>query len=84
MNVTVYSTHCPQCKMLEMQLKKKNIEFDTVYGAEEIEKRGYHSAPIMEVDGKTMSFAEAVRWVKDAEAIPSCASCVIGGDSDAG
>lgn len=58
--------------MLEGALKNQKLDFQTVYGEEEIVKRGYNSAPILEVDGKTMSFAEAVRWVNS-----------IGGDSGA-
>ncbi len=63
MGIILYTTNCPQCKMLEGALKNKGLEFQTVYGEEEIAKRGYHSAPIMEADGHIMSFAEAVRWV---------------------
>lgn len=63
MGIVLYTTNCPQCRMLEGALKNKGIAFSTVYGEEEILKRGYQSAPIMEVDGNIMSFAEAVRWV---------------------
>lgn len=72
MGIVLYTTNCPQCKMLEGALKNQKLDFQTVYGEEEIVKRGYNSAPILEVDGKTMSFAEAVRWVNG-----------IGGDSGA-
>jgi len=73
MGIVLYTTNCPQCKMLEGALKNQKLDFHTVYGEEEIIKRGYHSAPILEIDGRTMSFAEAVRWVNS-----------IGGGSDAG
>ena len=73
MGIVLYTTNCPQCMMLEGALKNKGLSFQTVYGEEEILKRGYHSAPILEADGKTMSFAEAVRWVNG-----------IGGDVHAG
>lgn len=62
MTVTVYTTNCPQCKMLEAMLKSKNIPFSIVYGEEEILKRGFQSAPILEVDGKLMSFKDSVLW----------------------
>ena len=70
MGIVLYTTNCPQCMMLEGALKNKGVSFETVYGEEEILKRGYQSAPILECNGKTMSFAEAVRWVN-----------AIGGDS---
>ena len=68
MNVTIYSTHCPQCNMLERLLTSKNIAFSTVLGKEAIIERGYKTAPILDVDGKVMSFAEAVRWVNSMKA----------------
>ena len=74
MEVTVYTINCPQCNVLEVKLKKNNIEYQTVYGVDEITKRGYRSAPILEVDGKTMTYAEALKWLKGMEA----------GDGDAG
>ncbi len=67
MEIVLYSTNCPQCKMLEMALKKKGLNYSLVIGAEEIRKRGYRSAPILEKDGSTMSFAEAVRWVNSVD-----------------
>ena len=84
MEITLYTTNCPQCKMLEAALKNKGLSFNTVYGEEEIINRGFHSAPILEADGEVMSFAEAVRWVNGLESIPVCASCAIGGDVNAG
>ncbi len=67
MNVTLYTTNCPQCIMLEGALKNKKLNFQTVYGEDAIRQKGYSCAPIMDVDGKTMSFAEAVRWVNAYE-----------------
>ena len=63
MQVTLFTTNCPQCMMLEAALKSKGVEHQTVYGEEEILKRGCQSAPILEVDGVVMPFPEAVRWV---------------------
>ncbi len=69
--VRLYTTDCPQCKMLEGALKNKGVKYNTVYGEEEILNRGFQSAPIMELDGKILPFSEAVRWVNS-----------IGGDED--
>ena len=63
MTVTLYTTDCPQCSFLEAALKKMNVPFSVVKGADEILKRGFNSAPILEVDDKLMSFKDAVNWI---------------------
>lgn len=67
MNVTLFTTDCPQCNFLEAVLKKKNVPFTVVKGADEILKRGFNSAPILEVDGTLMSFKDAVNWINQKE-----------------
>lgn len=66
--VTIFSTHCPQCNMLEIALKSKGIPFSVVFGEEEIIKRGFSSAPVLEVDGNAMNYRDAIRWVNAQEA----------------
>lgn len=67
MTLTLYSTGCPQCKFLEASLKQKGYTATIIHGAERIKELGYNSAPLLEVDGKIMKFAEAVAWLKSAE-----------------
>jgi len=67
MTVTLYTTGCPQCIFLEAVLRKKNVPFSVVRGADEILKRGFSSAPILEVDDKLMSFKDAVVWANQQE-----------------
>lgn len=64
MEVTLYSIGCPQCKVLEMLLKRNEIRYNLVEGAEEMQKRGFKSAPILEVDGEAMNFSKAMKWIK--------------------
>lgn len=61
----MYSTGCPQCKMLEMQLNKKNIEFDVVSDIEVMKAKGLMSMPVLEVDGECMTFLKALQWIKE-------------------
>ena len=63
MKVILFTTHCPKCEVLEKKLKEKNIEYDEVNDTKEIIKRGYLSAPILEVDGNVMDFKQAVDWI---------------------
>ena len=68
MNVTVFSTRCPQCSFLETRLRQANIKYNIVYGSEEIIRRGYRSAPILEVEGVgSMTYADALKWIKSQE-----------------
>lgn len=63
--VTLYSTHCPQCRALENQLKQKNIEFIVKDDINEMLELGFTSAPILEVNGNYMRFKDALNWVKE-------------------
>lgn len=61
--IILYSTHCPKCKVLETKLKQKNIKYEECNDIEKMLKLGIHEAPQLEVDGKLMTFGEAVKWV---------------------
>ena len=61
--VVLYTTGCPRCKVLESNLEKRSIDFDVIEGGEHIMKLGYASAPILDVDGKIMTYAEAMNWL---------------------
>ena len=65
MNVTLYTTHCPRCTVLEKKLKEKNIEYDIVEDEETIIQKGFMTVPILEVDGEVMNFSESVKWVNN-------------------
>ena len=63
--VKLYSTHCPQCIMLENLLKQKKVNYELVKTtAEEIKTMGFSSVPILEVDGKFMNFNEGRAWAQ--------------------
>ena len=63
MTIKLYTTHCPQCRALEMKLNKKSIEYTTNDNIEEMKKLGFTSAPVLEVDGKILNFGDANRWI---------------------
>lgn len=65
MNVVLYSTHCPKCKVLEMKLKQKNISYEEVTDVELMQEKGFMSVPKVEVDGVVYDFKEAVDWIKE-------------------
>ena len=65
MKITLYSTHCPKCLVLEEKLEDKNIDYELVTDVDEMLKKGFQSAPVLEVDGKIMNFSEANRWINE-------------------
>lgn len=64
--ITLYSTNCPKCKVLEMKMKKKNIEFDTYTDVDGMLAKGIKAAPILELEDNTrLDFTTAVKWVNE-------------------
>lgn len=63
--VKLYSTHCPQCIMLDNVLKQKKVNYELVKTTmEDIASMGFSSAPLLEVDGKILNFKEGMEWAK--------------------
>ena len=67
MSVTLYTTHCPKCKVLEKKLNSKNINYNEVTDTNIMIAKGFTSTPMLEVDGTIMDFAEANKWVNEQE-----------------
>ena len=61
--IILYSTHCPNCRVLERKLNDKKIEYETIDDIDTMTKIGIQSAPVLKVNDKTLRFAEALRWV---------------------
>jgi glutaredoxin len=64
--ITVYTTHCPKCNMLEKMLKNAGIEYDTFEDVDKMVEMGLKSAPYMQVNcGELMDFKTAMNWIKE-------------------
>ena len=61
--VILYSTHCPRCRVLEMKLKQKNIDFEVNTDIELMKSKGFQEAPQLEVAETIYNFKEAVEWI---------------------
>lgn len=61
--IKLYTTGCPKCTVLESKLKEKHIKYETITDKMVMVNKGFNFMPILEVDGTTMEFAEAVKWV---------------------
>lgn len=65
-NIVLYTTGCPKCRILEKKLKDKNINFDVCDDVEIMKELGISSIPMLIVDGKTMNYYDAVKYVNTA------------------
>lgn len=61
-NVILYSTGCPKCKVLEIKLERAGVVYDTNTDVDAMQALGILEAPTLSVDGRLLSFGEAVRW----------------------
>lgn len=65
MNITLYSTGCPQCKVLKAKLDAAKIKYRVVTDEAIIAALGFRSAPILQVDNATYKFPDAIKWLKE-------------------
>ena len=66
-NITLYSTGCPKCNVLEKKLTAAGIEYEVVTDISTIKNVcdfiKTDQVPILEVNGQYYTFAEAIKWV---------------------
>lgn len=69
MEVTLYSTGCPKCKVLKKKLEAANINYTEVTDTDKVyqicKSTGFDSVPIIAIeDGHILDFNRAIAWVK--------------------
>ena len=65
MDIILYSTHCPQCMILENLLKKANISYVEENDANKMIEMGFVSVPMFQVCDQIMNMKEAMAWIKE-------------------
>ena len=65
MEVTLYTTFCPKCRVLETKLKQKGIEYKEITDVDIMTEKGFMSVPMLEVDNFVMNFTEANNWINE-------------------
>lgn len=62
--ITLYSTGCPKCKVLETKLEQKKIEYKKESDVGKMLELGIKSAPVLSIDDESfLQFTDAVKWV---------------------
>ena len=64
---TFYSINCPKCKVLEIKLKQKNIDYEIVSDMEKMKEKNIMSLPMLEVDDVLYNFTDAVKFLNSIE-----------------
>lgn len=68
MKIKLYTTHCPQCKILEKKLQQKGISYEVVEDIVVMREMGLLSAPNLSIDGGApLNFKQAIDWVNSLE-----------------
>ena len=65
--ITLFTTDCPKCKVLEAKLNEKHVEYVIERDIQKMMDLGLMSAPALQVDDKLMRFLEAVKYVNELE-----------------
>lgn len=67
MNITLYSTGCPKCSVLKMQLDRAGIEYQVSDNIDDLIERNIMSVPVLVVDEEWMDFSKAIGWIRSQE-----------------
>ena len=62
--VTLYTTGCPKCRILEKKLGEAGISYDTNTNVDEMQSLGMMEAPGLKVDDTLLNFSQAIDWLK--------------------
>ena len=79
MIITLYSTGCPKCQILEKRLKKNNIDFIISDNVDALIEKGFQSAPVMAVGKLFYDYTSAMNLLKKYENM-NWGKMFIGGD----
>lgn len=62
-SITLYTTHCPKCTILQKKLEAKNIQFNVVQDVQVMKEKKIMSVPVLQVNGQMFDYYNAVKFV---------------------
>lgn len=65
MELVLYSTGCPKCRVLKKKLSDKGLAFEENSSVDEMEKLGITEVPVLSIDGELLEFSAAIQWVNN-------------------
>ena len=63
--INLYTTHCPQCKVLQTKLDEKGIKYNVIEDVKLMRKMGLMSAPALQIEDDIFTFGQAIKWVNE-------------------
>ena len=68
-DVTIYSTGCPKCRVIEKKLKQAGVNFFIVDCKEDpsaidmLVEKGFRQMPVLQVKEEYLNFMQANKWI---------------------
>lgn len=62
--ITLYSTNCPKCKILEQKLNDAAIHYEINNDVDEMIKKDFTTLPMLDMNGELMDFSSALAWLR--------------------
>ena len=63
--ITLYSTGCPMCTVLEKKMKAKKIAYEVCSDTTEMTKMGFNRVPGLKVGDAVFYFEDAVKYINN-------------------
>lgn len=63
MKITLYTTHCPMCNILENLLERKDLSYEVVDDINVMIEKGFTAAPVLQVDDIIYNYPQAKLWI---------------------
>lgn len=62
--ITLYTTGCPLCRVLESKLAQKNISYETCTDVDQMMALGITHVPVLSVDGALLQMQDAMKYIE--------------------
>lgn len=63
--VTLYTIGCPRCNILVSKLDSASVKYSVCDDRELMEDLSITELPVLDVNGETMGFKQAVDWINE-------------------
>lgn len=63
MDITLFTTHCPKCRVLRAKLDSANVKYNIVEDIEAMQQLGIDEVPCLRINDDIINFSEAINWV---------------------
>ena len=67
--ITLYSTGCPKCNILERRLTNDGISFNISNDVDELIDMGFQNAPVLKIGDNFIDYANAMKLLKVFEEV---------------